>query len=151
MDDTVQTIAKSRRRQDWPRYLADYLCVAAKKPFTWGEHDCCLYACGAIEALTGLDVAAPFRGLYGDKATALRVLAKYNGVEGIAQMVAREHGFDEIPPLMAGRGDVVSVETLEAGVALAVVDLDGRSILAIAPAGPRHAPLQAARRAWRIA
>jgi hypothetical protein len=43
------------RREDWPEQLANYIAESATKPFAWGEHDCILFAVGAIRAV-GVEV-----------------------------------------------------------------------------------------------
>jgi hypothetical protein len=41
-----------------------YLLGAQRRSFAYGEHDCCTFAAGAIEAMTGVDYMAEFRGRY---------------------------------------------------------------------------------------
>ncbi len=78
-------------------------------PFQWGGNDCCLFACDAIVAITGRDpVAKTYRGKYQTALGAKRLLDRNGGPEGIAAKVCVKLGFQEINPLLAQRGDVVS-------------------------------------------
>lgn len=52
------------RRLNWHQHLAQTLQAAMTRPFSWGEHDCCLFAADCVQAVTGVDVAADFRGTY---------------------------------------------------------------------------------------
>lgn len=54
------------RYPDWPIRLNEYVAEAQKKEFKLGEHDCCTFAAGAIEAMTGKDWMPEFRGHYDD-------------------------------------------------------------------------------------
>ena len=50
------------RDDNWRAALSKYISAVGAKPFKFGEHDCALFAAGAIEAMTGEDIAASFRG-----------------------------------------------------------------------------------------
>ncbi len=50
-------IPSPRRRPDWPARLRTIIEAARERPFSWGQHDCCLFASDAIEAMTGVDPA----------------------------------------------------------------------------------------------
>ena len=62
------------RKQDWLEKLITYLNKAQNKPHKWGKHDCCLFAAGAVKAMTGHDYMKDFRGKYHDKESALGAL-----------------------------------------------------------------------------
>ena len=53
-----------QRYPDWPSRLERYLQAARGRPFSWGENDCALFACGAVAAMTGEDPASRFRAGY---------------------------------------------------------------------------------------
>ncbi|MGO4326729.1 hypothetical protein AB4Z48_18035 [Cupriavidus sp. 2TAF22] len=103
------------RLEDWPRRLAAFIEARQARAFSWGDSDCCLFVCDAIEAMTGADPGARWRGLYASEKGARRVLRDNSGVTGIATMVL---GAPQ-PPALAGRGDVVRIDT-PYGEALAV-------------------------------
>jgi hypothetical protein len=130
---------------DWQTRLAAWLSTVRKTPFKEGRHDCALFAAGAVQAMTGTDLAAAFRGRYRTTRGGLRVLRR----EGFADHIdlAARH-FDEIAPSAAQPGDLVAVQTPE-GLALGVVQgaaayVPGRDGLALIP-------VKGASRAFRVA
>jgi phosphoheptose isomerase len=140
-----------QRSENWTRELERYLVLASYRPFIYGHHDCCLFVCNAIEAMTGTDVAAPLRGLYASHREALRAIAAYAGrpsVEAVAERITAEHQMQEATPALAQRGDIVLLER-DRDYSLALIGLDS-SILAAAGCGYTRAPLSLARRAWHL-
>ncbi len=145
------------RRRDFAERLLVALDECRDRPFAWGRNDCALLACGLVEAATGVDYAAPFRGRYRPAAGAARALRRFLGpaspklrraglLEAVAEKITRDSGLEEVPPLMAQRGDFVLVDETESpalGVCL------GSHIVAAGPMGTVLRPLAAARRAWR--
>lgn len=88
-------------------FLAQY----ANKGFVTGVNDCALFVSDWALALTGEDLAAPFRGRYKTDLGSARLIKKL-GYKGLEDLVYRE--FDRIAkrrksPLMAQRGDVAWV------------------------------------------
>lgn len=98
------------RLELWPSRLARLIEQAKDKSFRWGEHDCCLFACKAIEALMGFDPGEPFKGKYSDQEEGERILSRDGGVEGIARKVAKEKNYREVSQLFAQRGDICLAE-----------------------------------------
>lgn len=140
-----------QRKEDWQTRLSVYLAESRAAEFRYGAHDCCLFVCGAVEAMTGADVAAPFRGQYRSRRTAYAAVAAYAGsasIAAVAEKVAAAHGMTEIPVRLAGRGDVVLLMRGR-DFSLGLVGLDGR-ICAAAAHGFTNAPLSLATRAWRV-
>lgn len=132
------------RVQEWPERLNRFLMAADRKRFEWGVHDCCLFAARAVQELTGQDFAAPFYDQYDDALSASRLLVKHGGVRGIATSALGE----EIPPLTAGRGDIVLLQTHEHGDTLAVCT--GTHCAAPGIHGLMLVPLAEAVSAWRV-
>lgn len=130
------------RLPNWRARLTAYVMRSASTPFRPGQHDCALFAAGAVEAMTGIDPAADFRGTY-------RTLA-----EGRARMNELGHGdhiemaarmLPEVPPIMAQIGDLAVVE----GEALGVVQ--GPMIYVLRPRGGLGlVSLTAGERAFRV-
>ena len=60
----------------WPEELDAQLTKARGKKFVWGKCDCCLWAADVVEALTGVDYAAEFRGKYKTITGAKKALGK---------------------------------------------------------------------------
>ncbi len=136
------------RRCDFAERLLATLGECRDRPFAWGRNDCALLACDLVMAATGVDYAAPLRGRYRTAAGATRVLRRFagGGLEAAAEKIARDNGLEEVPLLMAQRGDFVLLDDTE-GPALGVCL--GSHIVAAGPAGAVLRPLAAARRAWR--
>lgn len=95
------------RVSNWPKLLNDAIACAAMTQPAWGSKDCCLMAADLVQAITGKDPAAVFRGTYSSRLGAARIIAKFGGVEALAESIAKENGWSEIPVRMAGRGDLV--------------------------------------------
>ena len=139
-----------QRYEDWPRRLNDFVALARERRFRWGTHDCMLFAADAVQAITGVDPARPYRGIYRNRREAERLMKEYagGGVSKLTELVTEDHSIPEIPPLMAQRGDVclVEVSSREAlGVAVGSIIL-----VAALPKGVAAVPLTGALRAWRI-
>ncbi len=106
------------RHNDWPSRLNQYIKQHLNTPFKWGEFDCCLFPADAILAMTGVDYAAEFRGHYSTALGAKRALVKY-GQGDIQQTITAKFGPMQ-PRLLAGRGDLVLIDT-PFGTALGIV------------------------------
>lgn len=132
------------RKHGWRPALYAYLLSAAAEPFVYGRHDCALHAAAAVQAMTGVDPAAPWRGRYTTFRGGVRVLRKEGHEDHIAAVSA---WFDETPPLMARVGDLAQVPG-DGGPALGVVQ--GESVSVLLPRGLGLVPLTAADRAWRV-
>jgi hypothetical protein len=141
-----------KRLDDWQSRLYVYLEACEAKPFRYGQFDCCLFACGAVEAMTGVDLAAPFRGRYGTRANARKALGQYGGfpasLEKAMDRAAHDHGMAEVSVNFAGRGDLVLIpRSQDFALGLAY----GADILVPSYRGYLDIPLQSASRAWRTA
>lgn len=97
------------RVKNWRNQLYDFIEIHRKLPFIWGRNDCCLFACTAVQAMTGIDIASDFRGKYSSGREALAVLQKlgYASVEDVANKKASEYGIEEIPLQFTKFGDVL--------------------------------------------
>lgn len=135
-----------KRLPDWPERLSAQIHACMKAPFVWGQHDCCLFAMDCVKAMTGEDLAAPYRG-YTSQIQAMRMLKENGGVAGIAEAVARKYDIPEIAPTLAGRGDVCLFDTGH-GDTLGICT--GVNIFAPAFEGLVGTPALQALRAWRI-
>ncbi|WP_272580933.1 DUF6950 family protein [Providencia sp. PROV266] len=91
------------RHPQWTIQLPETLRAAISRPFSWGEHDCCLFAADCAIAVCGIDIAAKVRGRYKTKSGAMRVLkSEFGDLEsGLSSF------FLEIEPDRATRGDIV--------------------------------------------
>lgn len=92
------------RLPDWEPRLSAWIAANRSREFAWGEWDCILMACSAVEAQTGVDPAAKYRGRYSDArgaAEALRVLGKGTLLKTVDDV------FERRPVGRARRGDLV--------------------------------------------
>lgn len=136
------------RRADWRARLAEALNLQRAQGFTWGRHDCALgLAGGAVEAMTGTDIAAPWRGRYSTALGAARAL-KRDGFETLGDLVATllpEH----VSPLMARPGDIgLMAAKGPIGEALGVIDVS--TFFVLTETGHGHRSKTEITRAFRV-
>jgi hypothetical protein len=146
------------RLPDWQTRLDRFILDNRDRLFQYGSWDCCLFACGAIESMTGIDIAVPFRGRYSTRRGAFELAREHCGqptIEALAAHVARDNGMPEVNPGAASRGDLVMVQrTL--GQSMGVVALNGRQIIVVGQLSRNNevglGPISMWRavRAWRV-
>ncbi len=134
------------RHAQWPEALASGIARAWAKPFTWGENDCCLFACDCVLGITKTDIAKDFRG-YKNIDEAKIILDRFGGVGGVAEAVAQEYGVPQITALAARRGDICLIE---AGHGETLGVCAGDHILCPGLKGLVSYPLLQGIRAWKI-
>lgn len=132
------------RHPDWKLRLMQYLGEAARSPFVPGQHDCALFVAGAVEAMTGIDYARPFKGRYTTLKGGLRVLREAGFADHAALAAA---WLPEIAPAFAAPGDLAVIETPD-GPAMGVVQGEGIYVLTVDRLG--IVPLLGAARAFRV-
>lgn len=139
------------RRQDWVVRLDAYLKARAGLPFVFGANDCCLFAAGAVEAMTGEDLATGFRGKYRTRHGAAQAMKKYagGGARELMEKMAVLHGLMQVSPPMLARGSVALI--LNDGIeSLGIVDLSGTHIAAPGVVGMVRMPLNRAITGWLV-
>ncbi|MBP1806456.1 DUF6950 family protein [Rubellimicrobium aerolatum] len=129
------------RRPDWQARLVAVLAAARGRPFAWGTWDCALFTAACVEAMTGEDLSAPFRGRYRTRAGGLRVARAAGLADHVAVFAAR---LPEVAPGLARPGDVVVMAEDALGIA------QGRMAYVLAEAGWGLLPLDGATRAFRV-
>lgn len=137
----------SRRLENWPALLDAFIEARRERSFAWGTQDCCMFAADAVREITGLDPAAEFRGRYDSALGAIRLLWDRGGVEGVVVAAAKAHGFAEISPAFARRGDLVLGDfghDVAAGICL------GAHVAFPGPNGLTPVPLSLTHRAFRV-
>ncbi len=137
------------------RELHAFLSARATAPFAWGSNDCALFAADAIQAFTGTDIAAEFRGRYTDRASAFALIRQVTGkgtVADAAAWCAERHGLAEYPnPRFAQRGDLVIVDVAsDDGTELAGLVHTNGQVVTVSEKGPLLLPISKAVRAWKI-
>ncbi|WP_370286930.1 DUF6950 family protein [Pseudooceanicola nanhaiensis] len=134
-----------KRLSDWRSRLAAYIAVSFERPLRPGRFDCALFAAGAIEAMTGEDPAADWRGSYSTIEGGISALRAAGHTDHVAFAAAL---FDEVPVAHARLGDLAVVpEGDRAG--LGVVQGARVYVLHIS-GGLGTVPLIAAERAFRV-
>lgn len=102
---------------NWQTHLANFIAKNKRRPFEWGEFDCCLFAADAYQIITGQDYAKDFRGRYKTKIGASRAIkaAGFDDLKGLLTSIFGEPkvGID------LSRGSLCIVET-EQGQAAAI-------------------------------
>lgn len=130
------------RVRDWQARFASFIAARRGMPFAWGANDCCLFAAGAVDALTGEDPARELRGY----TTALEAARLIEACGGLAQIATDALGAS-VDPSFAAVGDVV------------LMDNAGRQLLGVCNGGTVLAPgeermvvlgMDAARAAWKV-
>jgi hypothetical protein len=137
------------KRPDWELAFAAYVEQSNGTRFRYHVHDCCTFAAGCVEAMTGTDVMARIRLLYEDRKSAIRLLRQVGGLEKIMAKVAADNGWKEIEPRFACRGDVVMFPMYK-NPAVGVVSLSGRDALFVTWHGIVRVPAGRWSRAWRV-
>ncbi|ASD58625.1 MULTISPECIES: DUF6950 family protein [unclassified Enterobacter cloacae complex] len=94
------------KHPDWHNRLIAVIRAAEKRPFLWGEHDCCLFAADCAEAMTGDNFADGWRGTYDSETGAKKALLRGGG--SLEKVLAKY--LNEVPVKMAQRGDIAVVE-----------------------------------------
>ncbi|MBZ6366183.1 MULTISPECIES: DUF6950 family protein [Enterobacter] len=94
------------KHPDWHNRLIAVIRAAEKRPFLWGEHDCCLFAADCAEAMTGDNFAYGWRGTYDSETGAKKALLRGGG--SLEKVLGKY--LDEVPVKMAQRGDIAVVE-----------------------------------------
>jgi len=111
------------RISTWEDALVNYIITKRQEPFEYGVNDCCMFAAGAVEAITGEDPMAEFRGQYDSLKTSLQVIKDI----GAGTLEATMDGkFSEVAIGHAQRGDLAffddSVGVVMGGFAYFVSD-----------------------------
>jgi hypothetical protein len=142
---------KRIRHKLWATRYHHFLVSRARMKFAWGQHDCALFAADGVLALTGVDIAAEFRGKYPDETGALAAIKTIAGGATIADAAAwcaAKHGFAELAhPKMAQRGDLVVFQGATGGNVAGLVHLSGQ-LVAAGEDGLYRFPISKVLRAW---
>lgn len=134
-----------RKQPNWQASLTDYAASVAAMPFDPATHHCAFFAAGAVRAMTGVDLAAKWRGRTKTVAAGLRALRRAGFDDHVALVAAH---FDEVPPAFAQVGDIAVLAT-EGQPALGIVA--GPVVYVLHPHGLGTVPLTDAQRAFRVA
>ncbi|MDF0489213.1 hypothetical protein PX554_13815 [Sphingomonas sp. H39-1-10] len=126
------------RKPDWDARLAAYLEPLRLRPFAWGSHDCCTFAAGAVEAMTGVDPMPEFRGRYSTAIGSARAITRFGKGTVAATLDSK---FEPVAAALAHRGDIVMTEGL-LGICW------GAALFAVGSEGEREGLVMIDRRRW---
>lgn len=133
------------RLPNWRSAMSAYVDASRRRAFEPGGFDCALFFAGAVEAMTGLDPAAGFRGRYSTLAGGQRLLKKA-GFANHVDMASKS--LREIHPSQAAIGDGAAFE-LDGGWSLGLVN--GERVFVLMPeTGLGTLGLLDAKRAFRV-
>jgi len=139
------------RFHDWPTRLAKYFEDCQDTPFEYGAFDCVLFACGALQAMTGIHPLQQYIGKYKSSVTAARQMKTYagGGVPETAAKASLSIGLRPTSPALAKRGDMVLV-VQEGTAAWGVVDLNAgfARVVSANEAGAGQIPLKFVTHCW---
>ena len=143
-----------KRFPDWPERLNLFVESRQSQRARWGVQDCALFACDAVIEMTGVDLAADFRGAYESAKTAREQLRMYVGgstLRDATEWIATEHGISRVPPAFAQRGDValISMDNSWFKGALALVMI-GHVLVPAKPRGLERVPLSRITQVWAV-
>ena len=105
-----------QRKADWETALGAVLDDYADRPFEWGKSDCCLFVADIVQAMTGVDPAAAYRGRYSNETGARLALRRY-GKTTLAATFDEAFGAS-VEPARAHRGDIIQIDELTVGVCM---------------------------------
>lgn len=130
------------RYPDWPTRLSQYVIEEQKKPFKYGEHDCCTFLAGAVIAMTGEDRMAEFRGKYDSRASGAQALREIgNGT--LMKTLYKKFG-KPVPGAHGRRGDIALYESGALGLVL------GRYAIFLGEDGYQHIPISQLKKVFRV-
>lgn len=130
------------RIEGWEKRYSHYLHERRSMPFEWGSNDCMHFVGGGVEAITSLNLYAPYTG-YKDEDGAGEVLKKHGGIVSILNTCL---GHSHVNFKAAKRGDVVIVRSPE--IIAGLVGDCGQKIVAVTEDGWVKLPLNYAQRIW---
>jgi hypothetical protein len=87
----------------WEEALVNYIATKRHEPFEYGVNDCCLFAAGAVEAITTEDPMPEFRGQYDSLKGSLKAIKDIGAGTLEATMDSK---FPEVAIGHAQRGDL---------------------------------------------
>lgn len=133
-----------KRKPNWRAELMAYLGDCARNPFDEGTHDCALFLAGGVEAMTGVDFAADYRGHYTSTRQGLKILRE-NGFRDHVALATYHLPHKAVAFANEGDGAVVPEDGTEA---LGIVQ--GAMIYVLRPGGLGAVPLTSAKLVLRV-
>ncbi|MCG7626059.1 DUF6950 family protein [Epibacterium sp. Ofav1-8] len=123
---------RPRRLADWRPRLSAYLNDVARASFRPGKHDCALFAAGAVQAMTDVDLASAYRGTYRSLAAGQEALQSRGFADHIAFV---EAVFPAVAPALAQVGDLAVMPSAVPGERGALGIFQGAGVYVLRPSG----------------
>ena len=134
------------RPEGWESRLDAAIEGARTEPFSWGTHDCCMFALNIACEILLTDPAPQFRGTYTTEFGAARALKEHG--DGTVRGTVTQILDEEIPVRTAQRGDLVLLQQPDLGDTLGVCL--GVDSAFVGLDGLHYAPTLDCACAWRI-
>jgi len=138
------------RLENWPRRLDDAVSAARSLQFEWGVHDCCILAANLIQEITGVDIAAGYRGTYSTEAEATAIIEAAGGFVPLIHSACSQLGWARSKTSLARRGDLVVRILPETGMPSLGVCLGAQSVFPALIRGVAFFPTKEAVNVWRV-
>jgi hypothetical protein len=143
-----------QRKQTWQTLLHVFLEARCRQPFAWGSNDCALFAADAVNAITGTDLGADFRGKYATQAEAEALMQTICGSAdalALGTYLCKQAGFALRPSVnFAQRGDVIVLKNSDGSHSLGIVGLNGVHALFVTEGGLRRIRVRNCVSAWKV-
>ena len=125
--------------------LGDYLAQVGARPFDWAGWNCCHFAAGWVQRLTGRDVMEGLPPMH-SRLTAHRLIGQLGG--SLQEAWTRQLGRQPVHATLAQVGDVVLVQLDDVQ---AVGLCAGRTVAVLTEHdGVAHVPMRLATAAWWV-
>lgn len=132
------------RYPDWRERLHQLIESRHEAAFSWATNNGGFWAADCINAMTGVDVAADYRGSFVDELAVKAFLLAQGGLEAFVTGVLGE----PLPGVLCvGDGDIVMAETT-AGLCLGVCE--GAHGIFVSDIGLTRIRLRRCTRAWKV-
>lgn len=102
------------RLKDWETRFDRFLNEYSKKEFGWGTADCCIFACDAVEALSGINPYPYFPADYNSEEEAVKAVKGFayldefgDALIATVELMSEYFGLEEIEPGYLKKGDIV--------------------------------------------
>lgn len=141
-----------QRLPNWQSALEIFITEHRADAFSYGSFDCCLFPADAVLVMTGVDLAAPFRGKYNSRRSAIAAMREYAGagsVKATIEKAAAAHEMPEVSIMKAGRGDMVLLKR-PSDWSLGIIAMNGLEVTVLTKNGLENTPLDSSMRAWRV-
>lgn len=141
-----------KRKDNWPKLMAQFIESRLDTPFAWGTNDCGTFAADLIEVLTGVDVSISIQRTYTDQAGAEAALlaAAGGGIVEFLNKVVTDYGMKEVHINFAQRGDLSLYQHPVLGPTIVIVGMDGLRVIGPGDKGLAHYKKSDCEKAWRV-